>query len=592
MNKETIISVLIRVLTQSRDGLILINGEWGVGKTYFLQSEFRRFYPHTSHFYMSVLGLNSLQDFKNRMLSVTYLDDSSEIKDLSNLTSNMTSLFTQEENAGKLAGQIVSIFSGAMKDYVLKDLSGVFIIDDLERIPKRLRNEIATFCLQSYQIDNKLDYILVGNFSKQSNEALSHKEKIISDEIYFSINSLPEILEQRLKDINGGQRDLITQIIMGFEEKNLRIINRILIKLIPLITNQSPPRKLEETNFKNLVSSLCAHIILKEKYCYKENDFHDNYMSSPRKILANTNGINTENENEKISKEESNLLNISVYNSFNKSMVPYCFNMISDKDILPHVYPIKKSLRRKDYASLERPEMYNISENDYLVELEKAILKHTPQTLSVWLTATNNYLRLTKSGYIPLIKSITTAEIEIQKMSFSEGEIKSFFIETNRDIYDIPLHVLRRDGDDLYNYFLDRLKFIIQSEKIESIRSKMIEKGWSAVDMDIYQSRFKFKLLESIGVDLIIEAIKNHWSIYDLQTFSNHLSSLYNFSNLSDYLSDELPHLTKLYDSLEAYNKLLPISFRRGAIIELADCVKNVKESLEKSISKKDSNNK
>lgn len=592
MNKETIISVLIRVLTQSRDGLILINGEWGVGKTYFLQSEFRKFYPHTNHFYMSVLGLNSLQDFKNRMLSVTYLDDSSEIKDLSNLTSNMTSLFTQEENAGKLAEQIVSIFSGAMKDYVLKDLSGVFIIDDLERIPKRLRNEIATFCLQSYQIDNKLDYILVGNFSKQSNEALSHKEKIISDEIYFSINSLAEILEQRLKDINSGQRDLITQIIMGFEEKNLRIINRVLIKLLPLITNQSQPRQLEETNLKNLVSSLCAHIILKEKYCYKENDFHDNYMSSPRKILANTIGVDTQNESEKISKEESNLLNISVYNSFNKSMVPYCFNMISDKDILPHVYPVKKSIRRKDYASLERPEMYNISESDYIIELEKAILKHTPQTLSAWLTATNNYLRLTKSGYIPLIKSITTEEIEIQKLSFSEGEIKSFFIETNRDIYDIPLHVLRRDNDDLYNYFLDRLKFIIHSEKIESIRSKMIEKGWNAVDMDIYQSRFKFKLIESIGVDLIIESIKNHWSIYDLQTFSNHLSSLYNFSNLSDYLSDELPHLTKLYDALEAYNKSLQISFKRGAIIELADCVKNVKESLEKSISIKDSNNK
>lgn len=591
MNKETIVSVLIRVLNERRDGIILFNGEWGVGKTYFLKSEFKTYYPQASMFYMSVLGLNSLQDFKNRMLSVTYLDDSSEIKDLSNLTSNMTSLLTQEESAGKLAEQIVSIFSGAMKDYVLKDLSGVFIIDDLERIPKRLRNEIATFCLQNYQTDNKLDYILVGNFSKQSNEALSHKEKIISDEIYFSINSLAEILELRLKKINDGQRDIITQIIVGFEEKNLRIINRILIKLLPLISHQSQSRNLEETNLKNLVSSLCAHVILKEKYSYKESDFHDNYMSTPRKILSNTTGINRDHEDEKISKEEKNLLNIAVYNSFSNSMIPYCFNMISDKDIVPHIYPKKKSLQKKDYASLERPELYNISESNYLIELEKAILKTTPQKLSTWLTATNNYLRLSESGYIPTIKTLTSDEIEKQKMSFSEGEVKSFFIESNRDIYDIPLHVLRRDNDNLYNYFLDRLKNIINVEKIESIRSKMIENGWRAVDIDIYQSKFKFKLIETIGVDLIIDAIKNHWSIYDIQTFSNHLSSLYDFSNLSDFLSDELPHLTKLYTALETYHKSLQTSFRRGAIVELASCVQNVKESLEKSISMKDGNN-
>lgn len=35
MNKETIISVLIRLLQEPRDGLILINGEWGLVKLIF-----------------------------------------------------------------------------------------------------------------------------------------------------------------------------------------------------------------------------------------------------------------------------------------------------------------------------------------------------------------------------------------------------------------------------------------------------------------------------------------------------------------------------------------------------------------------------
>lgn len=66
MNKDTIVSVLIRILEEKRDGLILINGEWGVGKTYFLQTEFKKYYSSKNHFYLSTLGLNSLQDFKDR----------------------------------------------------------------------------------------------------------------------------------------------------------------------------------------------------------------------------------------------------------------------------------------------------------------------------------------------------------------------------------------------------------------------------------------------------------------------------------------------------------------------------------------------
>ncbi|EKH1900549.1 hypothetical protein O4L63_003561, partial [Salmonella enterica subsp. enterica serovar Derby] len=37
MDKSAIISVLIRLLSEKREGLILLNGEWGVGKTFFLQ---------------------------------------------------------------------------------------------------------------------------------------------------------------------------------------------------------------------------------------------------------------------------------------------------------------------------------------------------------------------------------------------------------------------------------------------------------------------------------------------------------------------------------------------------------------------------
>ncbi|WP_193787147.1 ATP-binding protein [Serratia marcescens] len=468
-----------------------------------------------------------------------------------------------------------------MKDYVLKDLSGVFIIDDLERIPQSLRDEIATYCLQNYQNDNQLDYILVGNFSKQSNEILNHKEKVISDEIYFSINNLSEILELKLSDVESNCRNTIAQVIIGFEESNLRIINRIIVKLLPLIKSSTSGNEISDIDIKNLVSSLCAHIILKEKFSYQESDFHENYITSSLKTLT----VKSEKESGKISKEESNLLNITAYKSYNNNMVPYCFNVISQKDILPYIFITNKHLERKDYAALVQPELCKISEKDYLDEIESVILKTNSPKLSVWLTATSNYLRLLESKYIQRIKGLSNKKIEEKKLSFSEDEVKAYFRETHPNVDDIPSHVLRRDGNDLYNFFLTKYSEIMDKEKIKELREKMINGGWIAIDIDIYQSKFKFKLLETLDVKIIIDAIKNTWSIHDIKTFSDHLSSQYNFSNLADFLSGELPYLKKLYSGLNSYQRKIPNSFRRGAIIELTNCVKRVKESLEGSIS-------
>ncbi|HGU2043427.1 TPA: AAA family ATPase, partial [Escherichia coli] len=242
MDKNTIISVLIRLLNEKREGLILLNGEWGVGKTFFLQNEFKQYYSNKTQFYISVLGLNSLQDFKDKVLSVTYLENPPDIEIITELASNVTTAITKEESTGKFTGKIISTFAGAMQHYVLKDLSGVFIIDDLERIPQNLRDEIATFCLQNYQNNKMLDYILVGNFSKQSNEVLNHKEKVISDEVYFSINNLSDILDKKLEKIQENYRDIIKQVIIDFEETNIRIINRVIVKLLPLFEQTTQDR--------------------------------------------------------------------------------------------------------------------------------------------------------------------------------------------------------------------------------------------------------------------------------------------------------------------------------------------------------------
>ncbi|WP_251327752.1 hypothetical protein [Escherichia coli] len=182
----------------------------------------------------------------------------------------------------------------------------------------------------------------MGNFSKQSSEVLSHKEKVVSDEIYFSINNLTDILEQKLAPLEERHKYLITQVIIGFEETNLRIINRVISKLTPLFEKQEPEQKISDIDIKNLVTSLCAHIILKEKFSYQENDFHHNYITSSFKTLTTS----SENDPDKISEEESNLLNITAHMTYNNLMVPYCFNEISQKDIIPYIFNSQEPLKK------------------------------------------------------------------------------------------------------------------------------------------------------------------------------------------------------------------------------------------------------
>ncbi|OAT77013.1 AAA family ATPase [Mangrovibacter phragmitis] len=576
---DKLITTLIHLLSERRDGLVLINGEWGIGKTYFLQHSFKELYDTKTIFYISLLGLTTLNDFKDKMLRVTYLDTTKEIEKLQEITGNVTSALTHEETSGKLANQLISVFSGAMRSYVLKDLVGLFIIDDLERISTSLRNEISTYCLQSYQENSNLDYILVGNFTSQSEVILDHKEKIISDEVSFSFNNIDEILTSRLNSLTSHYREVISSSITEFKINNLRTVNKIISKLMPLITIDNST----DSEIKTLTRSLCAHIILKEKFSYKEDDYQQNFFASSIKRLVNN---SDENNDDTISEEEMDLLNITGYTTYNDLMVPYCFNSTSPQDIKPFIFK-DKTIKKDDFPSLIRPERHEITETDYCDEIKKTILRLDIQKLSTWIISTNNYFRLSKLKYIPKIKEITSKKINEIKNSFSDDEILLYFNENYNTSEDIPFHVLAEDDNELHNFFLKKYQAIIKDRKIKSLITQMNNSGWSAIDLKIYQSDFKYSPIETLGIENIISGIKITWSVRDIQKFTDYLSSLYNFSNLCDYLSGELPYLNILYSKLNSYQKKITHSFRCGAIIELINCTKRIKLKLENSIANK-----
>jgi hypothetical protein len=130
-------SVLIRTIDNKKDGLILINGLWGSGKTYYLNNDFKRLYSDRPVYYISLLGVRNISDFKNKIIKVAYLDSPQGLESIMGLT--QSSLNTIQGELGDIFLKGIEVFTGAIHESVLNSLNGVFILDDIERIEEDIQ---------------------------------------------------------------------------------------------------------------------------------------------------------------------------------------------------------------------------------------------------------------------------------------------------------------------------------------------------------------------------------------------------------------------------------------------------------------------
>ncbi|EFN7312019.1 P-loop NTPase fold protein, partial [Escherichia coli] len=61
-SNSNLIIKIIHLLSQKRDGLILLDGSWGTGKTHFIRKKFPKYYDKNIFYYISLLGIKSLSD--------------------------------------------------------------------------------------------------------------------------------------------------------------------------------------------------------------------------------------------------------------------------------------------------------------------------------------------------------------------------------------------------------------------------------------------------------------------------------------------------------------------------------------------------
>lgn len=573
---------IVRTIEAAGDGLVLVNGKWGTGKTYYFLNEFKKTYHHTPIFYISTLGVTTFSEFKDKLISTTYLDMPEDIVKLKDGISN--ALDAYHENSGKVFNSVIDIFGGALQERFLDQLEGTFIIDDIERIDEKVRSEILTYCVRHLQKNSSIDipkrikYIVIGNSSSENRMNITHKEKIFFDEVIFPGVDTKKYIHEMEKHFRINHLEAIAEIITDLNILNLRIINRILSKLNGLVQNQYEPSEQVKNNTLILAQCISAIILLKDVHKLT----YDKLVDSETATLPDSENNKEEKTPDKI--EIERLLSIVNRRNYHKKLCGYIFNIESAFELVDDIYPTIKEIPLEEYPSISRPELSGIDQEVYEQELYKFLTQDNIPCIKKWLTAIRNYVHLSSGGYIAKNPTINSTLTNKTIRSFSEHQLFQYIDECHPGLDDFMMehYISRTDkyGKAIFARYIKANDIKIKTKLNNIARNE----GWLSIGLEFDSHDLKFKILQTIDYRNIIFGILNTWETSDIRDFKNHLSSLYRFTNIEDFLAKELPHLKKLDTALKSLIKKAQPSFRTGEIKELHSTITLIKDKLESSM--------
>lgn len=572
---------VIHLLNKRRDGLVLINGSWGSGKTHYINNIFPKIYNPKTIFYISLLGIQSLSDFKARVIDKVYLENMEELERAVSITSNGLSVSTGNSRSAGVIDKIIKSVASSVKESVLSNLSGLFIIDDLERITNQsVLNEIIGYCHNLYtkSDEGKLDCLLVGNFTNEHQIEtehqikIEHQEKLISDILFFepSREDLNEIISGESYFLSHEHLTIFLNILMKYEIKNLRVVSRIIEKLKPiyLLHNDYDEGDII-ISMENVIVCITCAIIAVNVYGKKINDF---------KTYARSYQKNKETTPE--GKVVDELLAIST-GYLTIKLLPYSLGLVSYTDIELIVYGKNNKLSIIEKALSYSPQIYEAEEGVIAESLFNIIIKKENPPLQEWLSAVANYQTLKEGGYLHANPIINDNEIINISETFTHEELSQHFGRIHRDIYSM----FRSSSEsEITSHLLKKYEKHEKENTIAKITSDIIETGWAKFNperIDNIENMSKYKPFQTLGTKFLIQCIwKSKWTVLDITSFNKYLNDLYNFSNIADYLLGEKKHLIQIHTALEIYLGNHKNSFRFGAVLQLKRIIEGILSRL------------
>ncbi|HIF9079414.1 TPA: P-loop NTPase fold protein [Photobacterium damselae] len=170
--------------------IVLLDGSWGIGKTHFITHKYIKHYPEQDCLLISVLGIQSLQQFQEKLIgkymSLASGSESDSATKAVSVFSKVLSTFGDVTNSS----QLVESLSGLVKQSIISKINDVtIIVDDLERIEdpslaSLILGELYGMC----NSERSIKAIVVMNDAKSS-VSKSLIEKVICWKFKYEISS-------------------------------------------------------------------------------------------------------------------------------------------------------------------------------------------------------------------------------------------------------------------------------------------------------------------------------------------------------------------------------------------------------------------
>lgn len=635
MDDDKILDILNKYIENPKmQYAILIDGEWGSGKTYFIKNKFVK--DNKKIIYIPLNGMKNREEIDKKIYYKI-------------LENNIPSNITKSKGiklVKKTGGAIFSITNELIKKTFSIDISGikningsaiislfkniseyVIVFDDLERCEMPI-SEILGY-INDYVEHRNVKCVIVAN-EREIN-------KINYDDNYELkiLSCLKDDIDYGDKEENSAHSSGNNKKVGIFEIKN-RILNmyegnkkyqEIKEKLIGITIKYVPDisviydeliQEYEKNNkklydFLKINKESCIDILKLNNCCnirtiiflldrfeklYNEINKHDIDKKDIiidlvfKNIIFSSIGIKNGIDIRKVLSGAMCSNSVTLKNDLKQSHNNYytAFNFVDDFIVNGNIDKDKMIKSIEYYLSINYEK---IDENDpynkikIYWELEDEEIKESLR--GIWSNIKNN-----KYNY-QLFPKIIYALSCIENLDFEKEMIQNIIDEMGKYIEEnkigfIDFHIFARDEQvaEIYNKNIKKIKDKIEisgkNKNESSLKEIFNSEDWGIklheyIRKQDYLNKRQF--LKDFDINLIVDKIKesNSKNIY---YFKYCIDAIYNFSNLKDYSMNDLEKMSQLIEKLDKMNKDNFGVTKKEAIEYLSEILKEKKKILEK----------
>ena len=638
MEDDKILNVLNQYINNpNMQYAILIDGDWGSGKTYFIKNNFVK--NNKNIIYIPLNGIKNKADIDKKIYYKILENNMPEnikksrgiklVKKTGGVIFNISNEVIK--NVFKIDISGIKNIDGSEIISLFKDISDYIIVfDDLERCEMPI-NEILGY-INDYVEHRNVKCIIVANEQEinKINYADNYELKVLSclkdnidygekqeKSVYYSTNNIENKkvniskIKNRILNMYEGNKKYkaIKEKLVGITIKYIPDVSKVYDQLIIEYKKQNEKLykflKENKNNFINILklnncSNIRTIIFILDRFAILYSEINKLDIDKKASII-NLVFVNVIFSSIGIKKgiDIKQILSGTMYSSAvcltedirqNWNNYYTAFNFVDDFIVNGNIDKEEmleciKYYLSINYEEIEKDDPYNKLKVYW--ELEDDEIKSAMQEILINVKSNKYSYKL----FPKIIYSLSC----IENLNFEEEIIKNIieemgnYIESNEVDY-IDFHVWARDEQvaEIYNknikYIKNKMEISSQNQKNSNLKEIFESEDWG-IKLNEYVKEQdclnKKQFLNEFDIDSIVEKIKNSNS-KNIYNFKYCIDRLYNFSNLKEFYINDLEKIKKLIKELEDMDKDNFGITKKEAIEYLSKILKEKKELLEK----------